>query len=94
MHLASGLFAVMWSCGYIAYIAELFGSEGCAQVYVHLVNFFSRLCLHMNTSNTAMMMIILHRNKYFPKVLCYDDACHLVRYARNRKDESDIARSV
>ena len=84
----AGLFAVVFSCGYIASIGELYGSEGCAQVYVYLINFFSR-CIprHQHETNNHMA-----RTGYFPKVLCYDDACHLVRYARNRSGEHELAR--
>ena len=38
----AGMFAVVWVCGIIADIGELYGSEGCTQVYIFLLNFFKR----------------------------------------------------
>ena len=49
--------------------------------------------IHVLSNNISLKECYFY---YLLDVLCYDDACHLKRYAQNpvRKDASDIARKM
>ena len=71
----------MWPCGVITILDELFKSESKSQVYGCLHGFF-----HNNPStanigkyrNSFLVIIIQYTD-----ILCYDDGCHLRKYAQN-----------
>jgi hypothetical protein len=63
----TGILAGVHPCGVIALIGELFGAESKGQVYGHLHSFLS-----INECATSSISTV-----------CYDDACHLVKYATN-----------
>ena len=83
----------MWPCGIITFVRELFVAESKAQVYGHLLQFLQsapstagRLSKHRNCKK---MSIFYQQTKiYIPimynlEYICYDDGCHLRKYAAN-----------
>lgn len=91
-----GIVAGMWPCGTISFVDELFRSESKAQVYGSLHTYF-----YTNPVSTkdiskihATNIITIRSYSYmFVGFLCYDDACHLKRFATNpqRSTLTDVA---
>lgn len=65
----AGILLGAWPCGTILMLGELFGAESKSQVYGFLHTF-----LKENAQSTADLRFI-----------CYDDGCHLKKYAANTK---------
>ena len=89
-----GILAGMRPCGVIVLLSELFTTESKTQVYGCLHNYYSR---HPTTANKIgainvqscpMIIFVTQHYTYMIEFICYDDACHLKRFARNpvRKD--------
>lgn len=83
-----GILAGMWPCGILVMLCELFTSESKSQVYAALHELLSN---HSKISSTLSKYIyncqMLHIKKcciiYLTEYICYDDGCHLRKYARN-----------
>ena len=69
----------MWPCGVIVLIAELFHSESCSQVYGYLHELLRRNSSTLSRVNFTCAFFTTYISEY----LCYDDGCHLRRYATN-----------
>ena len=83
----------MWPCGIITFVRELFVAESKAQVYGHLHQFLQsapstagRLSKCRNSKKISNLykhsknhIPIMHNLEY----ICYDDGCHLRKYATN-----------
>ena len=81
------ILAGVWPCGVIVFIAELFVTESKAQVYGILHN-LCQSCqnlLRIFVSNTYKFVHAANSNAFKLNFdigcLCYDDACHLRKYA-------------
>ena len=89
-----GILAGLWPCGVVVFVAELFVSESKAQVYGILHN----LCQTYPESTKDIRKLWIHKSLFGPcnylmpvsdahyrnaGYVCYDDACHLRKYATN-----------
>jgi hypothetical protein len=63
----TGVAAGAWSCGIVVLLGELFGCESKSQVYGMLHTFIQE-----NEESTSQL-----------RYICYDDGCHLKKYACN-----------
>ena len=79
----------MWPCGILVMLKELFTAESKAQVYGALHELLSS---HPTISTSLRMCNCNKRLQnynhyvmyfYYVEFVCYDDGCHLRRYARN-----------
>ena len=76
----------MRPCGVIVLLSELFTAESKTQVYGCLHNYYT---CHPRAAADIGMAISYHNRVTFVYVymliefICYDDACHLKRFARN-----------
>jgi len=94
-----GILAGLRPCGVIVLLCELFTSESKSQVYAQLHEF-----LINHPSVSQKLGELLHRiyNCNFlpylihPEFVCYDDGCHLRRYAQNpeRKNLTEATRRL
>lgn len=81
-----GILAGMRPCGIVLMLHELFTAESKTQVYGCLHNYYS---LHPSTAKTIGLSLpqeqtkVIHMYVYCAEFICYDDACHLRKYARN-----------
>ena len=92
----TGVLAAMWPCGIITLLCELFISESKSQVYAHLHQFLqssqeassklSKLIWPVIYCVYTFTMIVFEIAEY----ICYDDGCHLHKYAQNpiRRDQT------
>lgn len=83
--ISTGIIATCWPCGIIAHLDELFISESLPQVYGSLHSL-----LHINQSQTATISKDYQYYNYcrvniqdHTGFVCYDDGCHLRKFARN-----------
>jgi hypothetical protein len=80
-----GVLAGMRPCGVIVLLSELFIAESKTQVYGSLHNYYSNY--PVAAKNIGMAYKSAHINilctYLFIEYICYDDACHLRRFARN-----------
>jgi len=90
-----GILAGIWPCGTITMIGELFGSESLSQVYAFLHTFMCE-----NQSNLLDLgklvpacNVTLHSYHGITSsgTICYDDGCHLKKYANKRVDLTETA---
>ena len=82
----AGILVGMWPCGIVVMLQELFTAESKSQVYAALHELLSNYpsiskSLSMCLWVTCNLCVILYYS--FSKHICYDDGCHLHRYARN-----------
>ena len=85
----------MFPCGVIVTLSELFRAESKSQVYGVLHEFLS------NHSNVAANLSKMHTCIFFLPIIlseyiCYDDGCHLRKYARNdkRKNLTQVSKQL
>ena len=81
-----GILAGLRPCGVIVMLSELFTSESKAQVYAYLHDLFLQYPINLvSIEFTVFPHLIL---PLYLEFICYDDGCHLQRYARHisRKD--------
>ena len=94
----TGIVAGVWPCGIITFLGEIYGSESKSQVYGLLHAF-----LHTNADTTAairenhsgiLMIYTMNMIRITVGFVCYDDGCHLKKYAANseRKELTPSAR--
>ena len=89
-----GILAGMRPCGIVVLFTELFNAESKSQVYASLHEFLRR---HSSVSKNigkhylSKCCLMLHI-----EFICYDDGCHLRKYARNeiRKDLTPTAQQL
>jgi hypothetical protein len=74
----------MWPCGVITLLSELFVAERKAQVYGHFHQFLqSAPATASNLSKLSSMCIFSPFKALHSEYMCYDDGCHLRKYAAN-----------
>ena len=75
-------------CGIVVLMQELFTAESKSQVYAALHELLSNypsisqslsMCNYIACNGDAHCHVLL----YFSEYICYDDGCHLRKYARN-----------
>ena len=95
INLSVGVLAAMWPCGVIVYLSELFISESKLQVYATIHEFlfkYSSISDKLSESYKLMILNVQAKQLCMPvlhtEYICYDDGCHLCKYARHpsRKD--------
>jgi hypothetical protein len=74
----AGILAGIWPCGKIALVSELFGTESISQVYAALHTF-----LYQNADSVTDL-----------DTICYDDGCHLKKYASKRADLTQTLKKI
>lgn len=79
-----GILAGIWPCGVVTLLSELFIAESKSQVYGALYSFFteapnaaSEICTQVNLKGIQLS------HCYNTGYICYDDGCHLRKFARN-----------
>ena len=72
-----GICCAVTNCGIVVDVYELFGSEGCAQVYLSWLDFYDLV-------PELQRIILIH---------LYDNACHLLSFATKRRSLSARAES-
>ena len=86
-----GVLAGMWACGIVVMLTELFAAESKSQVYAA---FHELLSNHTTVASSEYVLVLnawecvpfVFEHKYLffkPEFVCYDDGCHLRRYATN-----------
>ena len=90
----------MWPCGIVVMFAELFTAESKSQVYAALHQLLSnhktvssRLSKQILDAHCAIGLINYHLILEF---ICYDDGCHLRKYANNvtRREFSEASKKL
>ena len=79
----TGILAGIWPCGVIVFFAELFQSESCSQVYGTFHELLRRNDSSLSTLSESLMDHGRLLHEFYAEYLCYDDGCHLRRYATN-----------
>ena len=88
-----------WPCGTIVLLGELLGAESISQVYAFLHTF---LLKNRTSTENICTYVMLHCNEVTVCVMkygsiagyvCYDDGCHLKKYATNpvRHNQTETA---
>ena len=87
----TGVLAAMWPCGIITLLCELFISESKSQVYAHLLQFL-QTSQEASSKLSKFIWSVSHcvKKKKTTEYICYDDGCHLRKYAQNpiRRDQT------
>ena len=90
----------MWPCGIITFIRELFIAESKSQVYGHLHDFLLKnegaaSSLSKFTNFVCNVSIAIYKSvNVILEYICYDDGCHLRKYASNpiRAEQSETTK--
>ena len=77
-----GIVAGIWPCGIAVMVSELFISESLPQVFGTLHDFCASSIKTRYFGNHKVHGHILDCFLSFLELICYDDGCHLRRYAR------------
>ena len=90
-----GIMAGMRPCGVIVLLSELFISESLPQIYGSLHQFYASnpTAASKISKNKVYQYFWLQRlkKKFLVGFVCYDDACHLTKFAKN-PSRADLTR--
>jgi hypothetical protein len=80
----TGILAAAWPCGIIVYIGELHKAESKGQVYGQLHQFLNDNPAVASDLGMSFMHDICI-SQMFTEYIVYDDSCHLMKFATNKK---------
>ena len=75
----------MWPCGVIVHVSELFMAESKSQTGQLHDLLWTHPAVTTNISEQLVLTHFLHLYMEILEFLCYDDGCHLKKYAQNRQ---------
>ena len=102
----AGILAGIWPCGIITILSELYVTESKSQVYGALHDFIQRCCSSLSDLSkfkATQLSKETHLDCQFQNLcllktgyICYDDGCHLRRFAQNptRRDITPTAQRI
>lgn len=94
----TGILAAMWPCGVVTFVRELFLAESKSQVYGHLHQYLQSNPVTASHLSKLYRVVVCPfipcHYKLHVEYVCYDDGCHLKRYAINkcRSDQTQTSR--
>ena len=96
--LLTGIIAGMWPCGIITFLSELYVAESKTQVYGALHDFMQKNTtpyVYTRPFYIAILFVLI-LIIYSAGYICYDDGCHLRRFAQNpsRRDLTPTTNNI